>query len=211
MYYEGVGVSQNYKTALEWYTLAAEQGEPNGIRNVNLTKGILEPNKIQKQFIQIIRNAKQKFNQNSQYPAAQGKVLYDRTLEICNLMTNLWVDNWDGRVVKVDTNEDGWGVLEIELDTNLQLSTRENIFGDYGSNTLINPGSNLFESFMYLKKGDKIKFSGSFFKEQREKGTCLNIISGLLETRVLKPTYEFRFSQVEKITGTLSISASPPQ
>ena len=26
MYYEGVGVPQDYKTALKWYTLAAEQG-----------------------------------------------------------------------------------------------------------------------------------------------------------------------------------------
>ena len=52
---------------------------------------------------------------------------------------------------------------------------------------------------MYLKKGDEIKFSGSFFKEHREKGTCLNIISGLLETRVLNPTYEFKFTGVTKI------------
>ena len=72
------------------------------------------------------------------------------------------------------------------------------VYGDYGSNTLINPGSDLFESFMYLKRGDKINFSGSFFKENREKGTCLNIMNGTLSFRVLKPTYEFKFTEINK-------------
>ena len=188
MYYNGRGVPQNDKTAIKWYTLAADQGDAQAKSN-------LKP----LQFIQIIKSAKRKFNQNSQNPAAQGKVLYDRTKEICALMTSLKVGNWVGKVSKVETNEDGWGVLEIELDTNLRLSTRDNVYGDYGSNTLINPGSDLFNSFMYLRKGNKIKFSGNFFKEDREKGTCLNLMNGTLQYRVLKPTYEFKFTKIDKI------------
>ena len=152
----------------------------------------------QEQFIKIINKAKIKFN-TAETDAVKGKVLYDRTQEICGLITSVSIKDWKGKVSKVETNQDGWGVLEIELDTDLKLSTRDDVFGDYGSNTLINPGSNLFTSYMYFKEGDTINFSGSFFKEGREKGTCLNIMTTRLKTRVLKPTYEFKFTQVEKL------------
>ena len=152
----------------------------------------------QEQFIKIINKAKIKFN-TAETDAVKGKVLYDRTQEICGLITSVSIKDWKGKVSKVETNQDGWGVLEIELDTDLKLSTRDDVFGDYGSNTLINPGSNLFKSYMYFKEGDTITFSGSFFKEGREKGTCLNIMTTRLKTRVLKPTYEFKFTQVEKL------------
>jgi len=197
-YLHGEGVPQNYDTAIKWYKLAAAQGYDKAIHNLKLIQSRQDSLKTQQEFIQIIKSAKRKFNQNSEYPAAQGKVLYDRTKEICALMTSSNVYNWVGKVSKVETNEDGWGVLEIELDTNLRLSTRDNVYGDYGSNTLINPGSDLFESFMYLKRGDKIKFSGNFFKEDREKGTCLNLMNGTLSFRVLKPTYEFKFTKINK-------------
>jgi TPR repeat protein len=198
-YVHGDGVPQNYETAIKWYKLAAAQGYDKAIHNLKLAQSRQDSLKTQQEFIQIIKSAKRKFNQNSQNPAVQGKVLYDRTKEICALMTNLWIYDWVGKVAKVETNEDGWGVLEIELDTNLRLSTRDNVYGDYGSNTLINPGSDLFNSFMYLRKGNKIKFSGSFFKENREKGTCLNLMNGTLQYRVLEPKYEFKFTKIDKI------------
>ena len=36
MYAEGKGVQQNYKTAVKWYTLAAEQGYANAQSNLGL-------------------------------------------------------------------------------------------------------------------------------------------------------------------------------
>ena len=100
---------------------------------------------------------------------------------------------------KLKTNQDGWGVLGIEIDTDITLHTNRSALGDWGSDTLINPGSGLFISFMNLAEGDTINFSGSFFKEGREKGTCLNIISVRLKERVLDPEYEFKFTRIEKI------------
>ena len=61
------------------------------------------------------------------------------------------------------------------------------------------PGSSAFRTIMNLERGDKISFSGSFFKEEREKGTCLSMFNVLLIDRVKLPNYLFRFTDVKKI------------
>jgi len=152
----------------------------------------------EEQFIKIIKNAKIKFN-SAVTNAAKGKIIYDRTQEICRLITSIQIYDWKGKVIRTDTNEDGWGVLGVEIGTDITLHTNRSVVSDWGSDTLINPGSGLYNSFMNIAVGDTINFSGSFFEEGREKGTCLDINAGTLKKRVLDPEYEFKFTRIEKI------------
>ena len=151
----------------------------------------------QQRFINIINSAKSSYIK-AESDLAKGKILYDRTQKICKLNTYR-VSNWKGKVHKISINQDGWGVFAVQIDGDLYFSTYSTAYEDYGSDTLISPGSSAFRTIMNLERGDKISFSGSFFKEEREKGTCLSMFNVLLIDRVKLPNYLFRFTDVKKI------------
>ncbi|BDW11316.1 hypothetical protein PSHI8_13980 [Polynucleobacter sp. SHI8] len=124
----------------------------------------------------------------------KGGIKAKRDRAICNVLANKAVKNWVGKVQKVSANSDGKGVLEISLAKNITVKTWNNDFSDASAKTLINPGSNLFQSASMLKKGQSVTFSGTFLPGKD--GECIYESSMSLSGKLRDPEFIFRFSNI---------------
>lgn len=123
----------------------------------------------------------------------KGSALNERNNAICSSIGSFTVTDWVGTISKIDSNSDGYGVLKIELAKNIYVQTWNNSLSDTFDHTLIKPSTTLFETVSNLKKGQKVKFSGKFFKDD---DTCISEGSLSLDGKLKEPEYIFRFSQV---------------
>lgn len=123
----------------------------------------------------------------------KGGALSERNKNICATLTKLTVVDWIGEIKSINSNSDGHGVLEITIAPNIIIKTWNNAISDTFNQTLIQPSTPLFDTVSKLKKGQKVKFSGNFFKEE---GTCILESSLRLDGKLKKPEYIFKFTQV---------------
>jgi hypothetical protein len=149
----------------------------------------------QKNFVVIVSNAI-KTAKNVENEMQKGGILNKRGKEICKLLNTRAVKDWTGWVESIDTNSDGKGVFGIKLARNIHVETWNNALSDIGSNTLIEPGSALFNAVASMKKGNRVKFSGTFFKDDTH---CIAGQSMGLTGKVEDPEFTFRFSTVSLI------------
>ena len=82
-------------------------------------------------------------------------------------------------------------MFSIKLARNIYVETWNNALSDIGSNTLIKPGTKLFQSASSFKKGDRVKFSGSFIIRANH---CINEQSMGLQGKIEEPEFTFKFS-----------------
>ncbi|NDP63514.1 hypothetical protein [Polaromonas sp.] len=123
-----------------------------------------------------------------------GGIKAKRDEALCRAITSLAVNNWIGTINKVNSNSDGKGVLEITISKDVKIKTWNNAFSDSRENTLIAQGSPLFEATSRLKSGQRVAFSGTFFKGSE--GDCLRESSLTLRGKVQDPEFIFRFSEI---------------
>ena len=130
----------------------------------------------------------------------RGGLLSKRNEEICSLFPSYQrsVKDWTGYVALVDSNSDGKGVLSVKLARNIHVRTWNNSFSDLDSHTLLEPNSNLFKTASSLGKGDKVKFSGTFFSDSE--GACLAEQSMSLNGKLSDPEFTFRFTSLSKLS-----------
>lgn len=126
----------------------------------------------------------------------KGSALSERSNTICATLGSLYVQDWIGTISKIDSNSDGYGVLSIKLDKNISVKTWNNALSDTFHKTLIRPETPLFDTVANLKRGQKVKFSGTFFKDDK---TCIYESSISLDGKLKQPEYIFRFSNVDPL------------
>jgi hypothetical protein len=86
-------------------------------------------------------------------------------------------------------------VLILELTKNLYIRTWNNSFSDIGYGTLMEPGTNIFNTASNFNPGDIVYFSGSFFDD---KESCIAESSLSLSGKVQEPEFIFKFSDIKK-------------
>ncbi|EEJ3293849.1 hypothetical protein KG522_002102 [Salmonella enterica subsp. diarizonae serovar 50:z52:z35] len=121
------------------------------------------------------------------------KALRDK--EICNILQVKSVSNWIGQVKKVSANSDGKGVLALSLPSGILIKTWNNSFSDTKYNTLMEPGTEIFNRASELSVGDVVYFSGTFFEDN---DNCISESSLSLSGKVKEPEFIFRFSDIRK-------------
>ncbi|EAW0814231.1 TPA: hypothetical protein ACG1RV_002176 [Salmonella enterica subsp. enterica serovar Derby] len=121
------------------------------------------------------------------------KALRDK--EICNILQVKSVSNWIGQVKKVSANSDGKGVLALSLPSGILIKTWNNSFSDTRYNTLMEPGTEIFNRASELSVGDVVYFSGTFFEDN---DNCILESSLSLSGKVKEPEFIFRFSDIRK-------------
>lgn len=104
--------------------------------------------------------------------------------------------DWVGTIKKIDSNSDGYAVLEIEIARNIYVRTLNNALSDKFHKTLLKPDTPLFDKVANMKKGQQVKFSGKFFKDNE---TCIFDSSLSLDVKLTEPKYIFRFSDVNPL------------
>lgn len=127
---------------------------------------------------------------------AKGGIRRTRAKAICAAQPLPEVEDWVGTIETLTTNGDGLGVLEIEIDNDIYLETWNNFISDAGSNTLIDPDTELFKTLSSLEEGQRVKVSGSFI-ELNEKLDCFIDQRLTQRSTMMKPKFVFRFSSVQ--------------
>jgi hypothetical protein len=146
-------------------------------------------------FIQIVQKA-QKANFTAENDMQKGGVRANREKELCSTLASLSVTDWVGDVYEVTSNSDGKGVLTVTIAPDVYIKTWNNAVSDVLHNTLIEPNALLFNQASQLKEGQKVKFSGSFFRETEDSVACLSESSLTLNGKISEPEFIFRFSDV---------------
>jgi hypothetical protein len=124
---------------------------------------------------------------------AQGGTRSQRRISICDVLQQMSISDWVGRIETLSSNSDGKGVLEISLAPDIRVKTWNNDLSDAASHTLIDPSSSLFGTVSQMRKGDRVVFSGAFFPSDVD---CVSETSMSLEGSMTDPEFLFRFLSV---------------
>lgn len=118
-----------------------------------------------------------------------------RMKAICKAVPDTTVSNWVGTISTLSTNNDGKGVIAIEVARDIALKTWNNSLSDIGDKTLIEPGTPLFQTLGTLKTGDVVVFSGTFAKSESD---CYRETSITLDGSMRDPEFVMRFRSIAK-------------
>lgn len=117
-----------------------------------------------------------------------------RDTEMCSLLGGFTVSDWTGKLIELDANGDGKGILAIELADDVEVATWNNFLSDAGDGTLIEPDSPVFTAAAGLSEGQLVRFSGEFIRGSDP--DCLTDSRMTLRGGVEDPHFIFRFSEV---------------
>jgi hypothetical protein len=146
-------------------------------------------------FVQIVQTA-QKTSGSAENDMQKGGVRANREKQLCASLPALAVIEWVGDVYEVSSNSDGKGVLTLTVAAGVYVKTWNNDVSDVMHNTLIDPSSALFGQASQLKEGQKVKFSGTFFRESDASIGCLAESSLTLDGKLSEPEFIFKFSDI---------------
>jgi GYF domain 2 len=144
----------------------------------------------QARFIAIIEQARRDYNAGSN-DMAKGAARPACARAICAAFASTAAANgWIGKVAKLSTNNDGRGVLAVEIGKDVWLKTWNNAVADVGDNTLIQPESELYRKAIALRVGQWIAFSGNFLRGTKD---CIREGSLTMSGAMTEPEFIFRF------------------
>ena len=123
-----------------------------------------------------------------------------RKIAISKMVGNGKVAGWIGTLEGMGTNSEGKAYVAVKLEGSRSISVKtwNNALSDIGSNTLIENGSNLFNSISNCSKGDKVVFSGHFFAGKLSKLDFIEEASLTEMGSMTSPEFIFKFSAISK-------------
>jgi len=166
-----------------------------GVATASETKAAPKPAMPAEQaaFIEAVVSSREAFRK-APNELAKGGVRAQRRQKICGALNSAAVNGWLGRIVELESNNDGKGVLAVEIADDVNLATWNNAISDLTHHTLIAPGSAMFAGLAGMKKGQKVRFAGRFFSDETD---CVAEQSMTLSGSMRDPEFVFRFSRVE--------------
>ncbi|MGB0967504.1 MAG: hypothetical protein ACPGUX_04920, partial [Halocynthiibacter sp.] len=127
----------------------------------------------------------------------KGAALAERSAAFCNALPGgKRISDWTGEIYSISANGDGKGVLVVTVGDDVWASTWNNALSDIGTNSLIEPGTDLFASVSAMSPGDAVRFSGEFFTDAE---TCMSMHNLFFDGKITDPEFVFRFSSVEAL------------
>ena len=193
--------------------------EENKVANSNETKSneisseqtnILDLNPELIEFLKIVETAKLKY-QETKDDFARGAILNERNNQLVSLIKGSvkkgeydenikigLIDNYQGVLKKIASNEEGRGILIVEFgDNSFHLSSWTNIAEDFFHNTLISSNESIYQSLGNLSEGDIVIVSGHLFRD--EDLGHYEYQNPFLKGRVNDPYFIFKFTKIEKV------------
>lgn len=128
---------------------------------------------------------------------ARGGERVARGKAICDVMRAPAVKDWIGTIDTLSSNNDGRGVLSVQISPNVRVETWNNAVSDAGDRTLIDPASPLFATVSAMKKHQWVRFAGTFFPG--DQADCLRESSITQSGAMTEPEFLFRFSGIKAI------------
>lgn len=151
----------------------------------------------QRQFIAAIEAARETYSKGAN-DMAKGAARPARAKQICSVLKARQAKDWVGVIYDLTTNGDGKGVMEITVGPDVYVKTWNNAVSDVSDRTLIDPSSPLFQSAVALTEGQKVVFSGTFFKSNSD---CMREASITMRGAITEPEFIIRFSSIKPLPG----------
>lgn len=116
---------------------------------------------------------------------------------LASLVSSRRVSEWIGTLKDMQTNSEGKAFIEIKLDgaESITIKTWNNALSDIIDETLIENGSELYNSISDLSVGDKVVFSGTFASDERD---YIREASITERGSMMDPEFILKFSDVRK-------------
>jgi len=111
----------------------------------------------------------------------------NRRNAIAALNMGVYVEDWVGTIDTLGTNMEGKASIKIRLNPNLSVKTWNNALSDFLDDTLIEMDSGLYQVLLNLKKGQRVRFSGSLFRSDDDfyKETSMTIWGAMTDSEFL--------------------------
>ena len=149
----------------------------------------------QKEFVDTVLSYKADFRK-AQNELQQSSVRTKRRQALAGLGLGMAVENWVGKIKRMETTTEGHAVLAVTIGDNVEIHTWNNAFADMGVGTLISHESPLYDKLSEMARGQQIKFSGSFLPSEDDYYEELSLT---IEGSMSQPEFLFKFSDVDKI------------
>lgn len=133
--------------------------------------------------------------ENADNELQEGAAINQRNQKMCDFLGDARVEGWQGKVITLDSNGDGYGVVELEIADDIKVATWNNAFSDIADGTLIKPGP-LYDTIITLKEGDIVSFSGQFMDSG---DACVNDSALTKRGGATSPDFIFKFSDIAKL------------
>jgi hypothetical protein len=121
---------------------------------------------------------------------AKGGTRPQRAAELCKYFPHHSAKDWTGTISTLDSNNDGNGVLVVQIASGITVGTWNNAMSDFQDHTLIPAGSPIFQTASAMKQGDTVVFSGDFVASDTD---CLEEKSLTLDGSMTSPEFVFKF------------------
>lgn len=144
-------------------------------------------------FLKIFNDAAKKY-ESAETDLQRSVIIKGRNAEMCAKVGGSFT-HWVGKIDDVGANGEGKAYVSIDLGSDVKFQTWNNAFSDSGDNTLIPPGSALFNHLVALAPGDKVVFSGNFVPGD---GACLKTSNMTEYFSATSPEFVTRFTDVTK-------------
>ena len=165
---------------------------PNAAQIQAAAPPVMTSTQAESAFVAAVEKARADYRV-AQTDFQKGATRPERAQGICQAVPNGQATGWVGKVVNLSTNGEGKGVLSVAVADGVILRTNSSSFLD--ENTLIEPGTRVFEAMKTLKVGDAVRFDGSFFRGSTD---CFSEMSLTLDGSIRSPEFRFRFTSVSK-------------
>ena len=142
--------------------------------------------------VELIEDARQEYDA-AEHDLQRDAALADRDERICAILGDGRVEDWTGKIVEIDSNGDGKGIIGINIEPDTQVTTRSSAFST--GDTLIPPGP-LLDRITVLEEGQVVTFSGRFIPD--DDGPCFTNPRLTQRQSIDKPLMVFRFSDVRR-------------
>jgi len=155
-------------------------------------------------FVRIVSSA-QAEAKGAQNDMQVGGIKAKRDRALCDSGLSYVVNDWVGKIDRIDSNSDGKGVVSVSIASDILVKTWNNDLSDLVDRTLIEPGTPLFEAASSMSAGQYVTFSGLLFRGSD--GDCVKEASLTLKGKVAEPEFIFRF---DKIARYVPGASTPP-
>ncbi|SKC51343.1 DUF2510 domain-containing protein [Krasilnikoviella flava] len=146
----------------------------------------------EREFVTIVTDGFRSFDK-ADTDLQQSEAIRKRNEKVCSDVGST-ADSWTGVVVDVGANGEGKAWVEVEVAPNVTVLTWNNALSDTFDDTLIAPGSSMFENLVAMKEGDKVTFSGEFV---RDDDACVQTTNVTQYFSGVDPQFLMRFSQID--------------
>ena len=163
------------------------------IFSLSIFSFVCNANENQINFIKIINDSRAGYS-SSYNDLKVSKILLDRNDLLCKTTSQI-VNDWEGKIKKITTNQQGKGILSVIIDKGIFIETWNNAFSDLYDNTLIETDSKVYTQLLELNKGDSILFSGNFIENSSE---CFGTQNFTNRSKISKPEFTFIFTNILK-------------